>query len=122
MTESDIQAAVHRALNSRADTRVFRNHVGNVQDSRGRWHRFGLQPGSADLIGWCNGIFLSVEIKTKAGRLSAEQINWMDQVRKHGGIAFVARSAEEAIQLLNDEIHSRARFHAIPPLGGAGRQ
>ena len=104
MTESEIQNAIHRALNSRPDTRVFRNHCGRVQDAQGRWHTFGLMRGSADLIGWCRGRFLSVEVKTATGRVSPEQENWMRQVIKHGGIAFVARSVEEAIEKLENEI------------------
>jgi len=104
MTESEIQSAIHRALNSRPDTRVFRNHCGRVQDAQGRWHTFGLMRGSADLIGWCRGRFLSVEVKTPTGRVSSEQQNWMQRVNEHGGIAFVARSAEEAIRLLENNL------------------
>jgi hypothetical protein len=104
MTESQIQAEVHRALNSRPDTRVFRNHCGRVQGKDGQWHTFGLMKGSADLIGWCRGRFLSVEVKTATGRVSPEQENWMNQVNKHGGIAFIARSAEQAVRELDSRL------------------
>lgn len=107
MTEAEIQSAIHRALGSRADTRIFRNHVGKVQDAQGRWHTFGLAPGSADLIGWQSieitqdmvgrrlAVFLSVEIKTETGRLSPAQENWRRAVEAHGGIAVVARSIND---------------------------
>lgn len=112
MTENQIQAEIHRALGSRPDCRVFRNHIGKVQDTQGRWHTFGLAPGSADLVGWQSvivteemigkrvAIFLSVEVKTKAGQVSKAQEAWLRTVREHGGIAAVARSVAEAVEEL----------------------
>jgi hypothetical protein len=104
MTESQIQAAIHRTLGSRPDVRLFRNHVGKVRDADGRWHTFGLAPGSADLIGWVQGRFLSIEVKSATGRVRPEQQTWMNVVNAHGGIAFVARSAAEAVQLLEQHL------------------
>lgn len=104
MTEAQIQSAIHRAIGSRPDCRLFRNHAGKVQDRSGRWHTFGLAPGSADLIGWCRGKFLSIEVKTEAGRVKPEQQRWMDAVNQHGGIAFVARSVAEAETKLNQRL------------------
>ena len=104
MTESQIQASIHRTLASRPDVRLFRNHVGKVRDADGRWHTFGLAAGSADLIGWVRGRFLSIEVKSATGRVRPDQQTWMNVVNAHGGIAFVARSAEEAVQLLEQNL------------------
>lgn len=72
----------------------------------------GLREGSADLIGWHGieitpdmvgkrlAIFLSVEVKTEDGETSREQDNWQEQVRAAGGISMVARSPEEAVELV----------------------
>ena len=99
MTEAEIQAAVWRAVNSTPDARVFRNHVGRVQDARGRWHAFGLCLGSADLIGWRSVIitpdmvgqrfarFLSLEIKAQTGRVRPDQARWLAAVEAAGGEA-----------------------------------
>lgn len=106
MTESEIQSAIHRKLGSRPDVRLFRNHVGKVRDERGRWHAFGLAPGSADLIGWHSvtvtpdmvgqqvAVFLSVEVKTATGRVREDQEAWARIVKHHGGKAIIARSTE----------------------------
>jgi hypothetical protein len=79
-----------------------------VQDQHARWHTFGLCPGSADLIGWraitvtpehvgqTLAVFLSIEVKTDKGKPSTEQLRWQKVVQQHGGIAMIARSAEEA--------------------------
>jgi len=111
MNETTIQNKIRLALGSRPDVRLFRNHVGVVRDERGRVHSFGLRKGSADLIGWVtlndSAVFLSIEIKTATGRLRPEQQQWMDNVNKSGGIAFVARSEEEALKTLNEKITSR---------------
>jgi hypothetical protein len=109
MTESKIQAQIFRAINSRRDARLFRNHVGKVLDNRGRWHSFGLAPGSADLIGWRQLVirpehvgqtiaqFFSVEVKTQTGKPSNGQRAWYRTVENHGGMAVIARSVEDVI-------------------------
>lgn len=104
MTESEIQSQIQRTLGSRPDVRIFRNHVGRVRDEHGRWHTFGLAPGSADLIGWHSvtitsemvgqqvAVFLSVEVKTATGRVRPEQEAWARTVQAHGGKAIITRS------------------------------
>lgn len=61
----------------------------------------GLCVGSSDIIGISpSGKFLAVEVKTKTGRASKEQLNFIEQVRRSGGIAGIARSPEEALELI----------------------
>ena len=76
--------------------------------------RFGLIVGSGDLIGYEEvivtqemvgkpvAIFLSVETKQEKGTASEEQENWREQVNKAGGIAIIARSASEALEVLGE--------------------
>lgn len=108
MTESQIQARVLLTLGRRPDVRIFRNNVGAYKDINGVLRRFGLCVGSADLIGWVmvegRAVFLSVEIKTPEGKTSEQQDKWLCNVRRMGGIAFIARSAEEAVAELESYI------------------
>jgi len=112
-SEQSIQQ--HIRLNcSKGLTRLFRNNVGRLPDPRsGRWVEFGVGgKGSADLIGWRTvtitpemvgqqvAVFTSIEVKTPTGRLRPEQQQWLDAVQAAGGIAGVARSVEDAEQLL----------------------
>ena len=112
MTESQIQAEILRAICCRTDVRLFRNQVGCAQ-SDGRWIRYGLTPGSADLIGWQSvtvtpemigrklAVFTSIEVKAHAtGRLTPQQDNWRRVVSSAGGAAGVARSVAEAAAIL----------------------
>lgn len=56
----------------------------------------GLMPGSSDLIGLTSsGQFLSVEVKSRRGRLTDEQRAWLAMVRQFGGLAGEARSIED---------------------------
>lgn len=63
----------------------------------------GMGLGSSDLI-CCvppHGRFLAIECKSEKGKLSPEQERFILQVIHHGGVAGVARSVEDAFQLLD---------------------
>ena len=74
---------------------------------------FGLQEGSGDLIGYRVvtvtpemvgrriAVFTSAEVKTETGRESDEQVAWREHINSVGGLAFVARSVEDAQQQLD---------------------
>jgi hypothetical protein len=122
MLEKSIQSQVFGFLGSKPDIRVFRNNVGmgfvgtvineipnqQLVLKNHRRMRFGLMEGSADLIGWRTitvtpdmvgkkiAVFLSIETKTLHGPMKPEQRNWMDQVRRAGGIADIARCTHDA--------------------------
>lgn len=109
MRESLIQNRIRIAL-SELGSRLFRNNVGLAETADGRKIRFGLCKGSSDLIGWTPvviteemigqtlAVFTAVEVKTPKGRVSLDQQRFIDAVLDAGGIATVARSAEEAVE------------------------
>ena len=79
----------------------------------GRRTQFGLCVGSPDLIGWKSVVitsdmvgkriacFMGLEVKTSTGRATEDQKNFIEQVRKAGGLAGIVRSADDAIGVLN---------------------
>ncbi len=114
MTEKEIQNRIMLKL-SEAGCVVYRNETAGVWAG----HKIGtttkgdavlrdakpmlagLCKGSADIIGIApDGRFLAVEVKTPKGRPSAEQINFIDVVNRSGGIAGIARSPEDALDLI----------------------
>lgn len=99
LTESNILKEIQIQL-SKDGARVFRNNVGLFTLIDGRRIRTGLCVGSSDLIGWYRGKFLAVEVKRKSEKAKPKQQNFIDQVNKDGGIAFVAHSSEEASKKL----------------------
>lgn len=63
----------------------------------------GLCVGSSDIIGiHPSGRFLAIEVKrfAKGSNASAEQNQFIDAVRNAGGIAGIARSPQEALELI----------------------
>jgi hypothetical protein len=111
--ETDLQQRIRLALGTRSDLRLFRNQVGQLPDPRtGRPVQFGLARGSADLIGWRTitvtpdmvgqqlAVFTSIEVKTPTGRIQPEQHAWQRTVSAAGGIAGIARSVQDASDLL----------------------
>jgi len=113
--ETTLQQQIRLALGTLPYVRAFRNQVGSLPDPRtGRLVTFGLARGSADLVGWRTvtvtpdmvgttvAVFLSIEVKTATGRLRPEQQQWLDAVQAAGGIAGIARSVPDALQLVAD--------------------
>ena len=101
MTEQTIQKHIMLAL-SNAGCLIFRNNTGMYRTPDGRVIRYGLAVGSSDLIGIApDGRFLALEVKTKRGRPTKEQLLFINAVLKAGGIAGIVRSPEEALQLIN---------------------
>lgn len=112
--ETNIQSAIMLAL-SEAGCTVWRNntagawigvpiHTAGNQVTLTNAHmiKFGLCTGSSDIIGIApDGRFLAVEVKTKTGRASKEQVQFIEAVRSRGGIAGIARTPSEALQLIN---------------------
>lgn len=111
--ETTLQQQIRLAVGTRSDLRLFRNSVGSLPDPRtGRLVTFGLAKGSADLIGWRTititpdmvgrqlAVFTSIEVKTPTGRIRPEQHAWLSTVQGAGGIAGIARSIQDANDLL----------------------
>ncbi len=52
--------------------------------------------GISDICGiWADGQFLAIEVKSATGRLSLEQMAFLDSVNAEGGIGFMARSVDD---------------------------
>lgn len=112
MSEAAILQAIRLALGRLPDVRAFRNNTGVLPDRSGRPIRFGLHPGSSDLIGWRSvvitpemvgrtvAVMVSIEAKAPSGRVAPEQQHWLDTVAAAGGIAGIARSPEDAIAMV----------------------
>jgi hypothetical protein len=110
MSETAGLQEIRLALGLLPGLRLFRNNVGVLRDREGRAVRFGLAPGSSDLIGWRTvtitpdmvgqkvAVFTALEVKAPGGthKVTAEQRRFLDVVEAAGGIAGVARSPAQA--------------------------
>ena len=119
MTEKRLLDAIHKANPSAA---LFRNDCGTtfagkpskltgnrvlIRDAK--FIRYGLQPGSADLIGWTPiiitpdmvgqtvAVFTSIEAKTDNDTIKPDQVQWARSVQRDGGIAKIVRSVGDRL-------------------------
>lgn len=114
--ETIIQRHIMLALSS-AGCLVFRNETAGAWVGRvihkaddqvtvgnAKLIKFGLCTGSSDLIGLTNkGAFFAIEVKTKAGRATKEQLNFIKQVKANGGKAGIARSVKDALRIIDED-------------------
>ena len=127
-SEKQIHHDIHTGLT--VDTLLYRNNVrlvftGDVKQHVGvsvnifnaRPIKFGLCPGSSDLIGWTTieitpemvgrsvAVFTAVEVKSATGRASKKQKNFIKRIHDCGGIAGIARSLDDAESIVNRYIN-----------------
>ena len=116
MTKPQSEAAIMRAIQiavGEHGVRLFRNNCGQAITASGNVIRFGLaNPGGSDLIGWvpvtitkdmigsrvC--VFTAIEVKRPRKKPTQAQADFIEAVKKAGGIAMVACSVEEVLSVL----------------------
>jgi len=100
--EASVLKRVLSALAAAPGVIAWRNNTGAVKKGP-RFIRFGLAVGSADVVPIVapHGRWLAIETKRpKNGETTEKQDEWLGLVRRMGGVAGVARSPEEALELL----------------------
>lgn len=60
-----------------------------------------VRKGIADLTVCFKGRFVGIELKDKTGKVSAQQLNNMEKVRKAGGVADSCRTLADVLILLH---------------------
>ena len=103
--EQATQDAIRVAL-AQAGYIVFRANVGKVKTADGRFFDSGLPGGFPDLMGYKpdNGRIFFIEVKTPIGHRRKDQVDFADGLRDKKVIYGVARSAEEAVAIVRDEL------------------
>ena len=127
MIENDISKLIQLEA-SRVGATTFRNNTGmgwigtRLVDPRpnvvvlanARPLHAGLIKGSSDLIGWKRititadmvgrtlAVFTAIEVKAGRRTATPEQLTFIENVRNAGGIAGIARTPEEARNLLEN--------------------
>ncbi len=100
MSERRIQSEILLAA-PRLGVRLWRFQTGKYQLPDGRWVASGFA-GAADLWGYVvgSGRYVAVECKTPTGRATAQQLRFLDVVKKDGGIAGICRSVADFENLI----------------------
>ncbi len=98
--EHDILQAV-RLEASRLGALTWRNNQGAYKDAKGYYIKYGVcNPGGSDLVGIYKGLFLGLEIKQPGKQPTDAQLNFIETINKHGGIACVISDPEQLKNIL----------------------
>lgn len=103
MKEKDIQKAILDYLRWQGIL-VLRTNAGKffIKNKQGKIRMIKVgESGISDII-FClkGGIFGAIECKTPKGKLTLPQSNFLEKVKRLGGIAFVATNLKEVIDNL----------------------
>ncbi|MTB64099.1 VRR-NUC domain-containing protein [Streptococcus sp. zg-86] len=103
LSEHDVQNAIRMEL-ARRHIVCFRANVGKVRMADGRYFDTGLPKGFSDLFGFkSDGKIFFIEVKNKSGRIRPEQEKFIERMRLFGALAGVARSVEEALDIIEEK-------------------
>lgn len=83
---------------------VFRGNVGKVRTPDGRFFSTGLPNGFPDLVGyrWVDNQIFFIEVKSKTGKPSEDQIRFHESLQSHNVIHGIARSVDDALKIVNE--------------------
>lgn len=120
MRESKVLALVRLAA-SKLGVVLFRNNLGTGIMPDGTPVKFGVcNPGGSDLVGYYSvvvrpewvgrrvAVFSAIETKSASGVVSGAQALFLSKVTEAGGIAIVARSADDVHRGASEWIQGRS--------------
>lgn len=77
---------------------IYDQAKGKYRKPKGKHHYNGIP----DILGIYKGRMLAIEVKTKSGKTSDEQSKFLHRIIREGGIAGVARSVDDAREIIKD--------------------
>lgn len=99
--EADLQKTILDYLRIRGCF-VFKVYNGGVYIAKTQKYIKSPMRGVSDIIGLTSkGRFLAVEVKMKGGKVSPEQLEFIERVKEKKGIALIAYSIDDIIKLKN---------------------
>lgn len=117
MSETLIVKKILLALSS-SGTMAFRNNTGAYKSAAGHFIKYGVGgAGGSDILGLTPititqemigkrvAVFTAIEAKTKTGKATEQQKNFISAIKKQGGIAGVARSEDDALEIIKGYIN-----------------
>ncbi|MDO4680925.1 MAG: VRR-NUC domain-containing protein [Aerococcus sp.] len=99
-SEAEIQARILQTINQRGH-RLWRSNAGKVPTQFGTYIQL-FPKGFPDTVGYRDGDgkFIAIEVKTPTGKLRPEQRAFQAFIKDQPVIYGVARSVEEAIEIV----------------------
>ena len=112
--EKQIENAILSYLNYLPKCYAWKNNTVGIYDkAKGAYRKatgkFNIN-GVADILGTYDGVLVAIEVKTKTGKPSKDQEQFLNRVKSLGAIAGIARSVDEARGLINEYKDSAERL------------
>lgn len=102
-TEKDIENAILEALQYIKGCKAWKNQSVGIYDptrkSFRRRSKYQIK-GVSDILGIYKGKMICLEVKTKKGRLSPEQKQFLEEMQKLGAFTACVRSVPEALAVV----------------------
>lgn len=98
MSEQDIVRAILNALRLQGAC-AWRQHSGTVKVRGGYMHSGEKGLPDVGCIVPPRGRYLGLEVKTKTGKVSEDQVKWAEEAAVFGARVAVVRSAQEAVDV-----------------------
>jgi len=103
--EGKIKSAIVKFLNTIPGMLVIPISTTGMYDvTRRRYRRSPMRLGTSDLLVCYRGRFGAIEVKTPKKYPTKEQREFLEDVKRAGGFAFVARSIEDVQRGLPDSL------------------
>lgn len=103
-TEKQIQNAILEYLSFLPECKAWTNQSTGIYDAKAGCYRSNkgrfTNKGVSDIIGIYRGKMLCIEVKSKKGKLAPHQEMFLQEMKRHGAIAFVARSVNDVAEVL----------------------
>lgn len=114
--EQAIVTAILQLLRYKGIPHTHVRNTGRIVGGGNRPIRFMHDPlavkGVADIIACWKGRAIAIEVKSATGRVRPEQIQWLRDWEKNGGLAMVARSVG-AVEAWLDHMPMTGQYHAL---------
>jgi hypothetical protein len=100
--EQGIQAAILQYLRWKGIF-CWKNNTAGIYVKARNTYIPSHAPGVSDILGVLHGgRIICIEVKSPKGRISPHQQQFIDAINSAGGLAFVARSVDEVINVLEE--------------------
>lgn len=108
LLEKDIKRQIIQWLFMQKNCFAWINTSVGVFDAKKKTYRrtigVGRINGTSDILGIWQRRFLAIEVKRPGGKLTHDQIVFLERVRENGGIAFTAYSLDDVIKNLSQPV------------------
>lgn len=97
--EQQIQSEILRLLRLKKCVAV-KVPAGGIRSQQGSFIRLA-EKGVSDILACCRGTFCAIEVKRPGNVPTSHQEDFLDDVRRAGGIGIVAYGLDEVIEMLD---------------------